>query len=83
VLTVWYKLTANSNAFIYSPFGNLAAAAAWTQATTCLDPYAAGHAFDVVLQLEGSGTSNATLTPAVDAYFDDFAVGTSASCPKN
>lgn len=83
VLTVWYKLTASSQATFSSPFGNLAAAAAWTQATTCLDPHAAGHAFDVVFQVVGAGTTNAALTPAVDAYVDDLAVGTSASCPKN
>jgi hypothetical protein len=83
VLTVWYKLTASSQAGLQTSFGSLASATAWTQATTCLDPHSAGHAFDVVLRLFGAGAANAALTPAVDLYVDDLAVGTSASCPKN
>ncbi len=83
VLTVWYKLTTTTQVSLSTPFGTLASASTWTQATVCLDPYAAGHAFDVQLRLEAFGSVNSALTPAVDAYVDDLAVGTSASCPKN
>jgi hypothetical protein len=83
VLTIWYKLTASTQEFINSPFGNLAPATAWTQASVCLNPHAVGHAFDVALILEASGTVNAALTPVIDAYFDDVGLATSAACPSN
>jgi hypothetical protein len=83
VLTIWYKLAGSTQGGVSSPFGALPAAAAWTQAKACLNPHAAGHAFDVSLRLSASGVSNAALSPPVDAYFDDMAVSTAASCPKN
>jgi hypothetical protein len=61
--------------------GNLAAAPAYTQAQVCLDPATAGQTVSVELTLAGAAPGVCALQPSETAWFDDFAVTTSAACP--
>jgi hypothetical protein len=61
--------------------GVLAAAADYTRAQICLDPTMAGQTVTVVLSLTGNASGLCTAQPAETAWFDDFAVTTSAACP--
>jgi len=61
------------------PSDTLPASPAYTQAEVCLDPALAGQTVSVELSLSGNATCG--LQPSESAWFDDFAVTTSAACP--
>ena len=61
--------------------GDLAATADYTRAQICLDPAMAGQTITVELRLTGNGTDVCAAQPTETAWFDDFAVTTSAACP--
>jgi hypothetical protein len=62
----------------------LPAAAAYTMGQLCLDPTMAGQTLAVQLNLSGIGTLGCSATYAAEgAWFDDFSVTTSATCPAD
>jgi hypothetical protein len=62
--------------------GNLPAATNYTQAQICLDPTMSGQTVTVLLTLAGNAQGLCAAQPTETAWFDDFAVTTSASCPS-
>jgi len=88
-LTFFYKAPTLTSAVAVSAAsgttGNLPAAAAYTQVQVCLDPTTAGQTSSVLITMtgaQGGGGCSATY-PTESIWFDDFAVGTSASCPAD
>jgi len=62
---------------------DLAATADYTRAQICLDPTTAGQPVSVEINLTGTATGVCAQQTPVTAWFDDFAVTTSADCPAN
>jgi hypothetical protein len=63
--------------------GDLAATADYTRAQICLDPTTAGQPVSVEINLSGTVSGVCAGQTPVTAWFDDFAVTTSADCPAN
>ncbi len=86
VLTFFYKaptLTSvvTVNAGPGSTSATLAAAAGYTQMQICLDPTIAGQTSAVTITMTGASGGGCSATyPTESIWFDDFAVGTSATC---
>jgi hypothetical protein len=85
-LTFWYKYpkTTASALILRGPTGertSLTIAAGYTSKTVCLPPEYAGRTASFAVTLSSSGTCADVLDPPDEAWFDDFAVGTSAHCP--
>jgi hypothetical protein len=86
VLTFFYKaptLTSvvTVNAGPGSTSATLAASAGYAQMQICLDPTIAGQTSAVTITMTGSSAGGCSATyPAESVWFDDFAVGTSATC---
>jgi hypothetical protein len=85
-LTFYYKAPTltSSNVTVTATNGTsgaLPAAAGYTLATVCLDPTNAGQIVPVVITMTGNSTLGCSQTYTAESiWFDDFSVGTSASC---
>jgi hypothetical protein len=87
-LQFFYKAPALTNskltvtALNQATSGNLPAVADYTRAQICLDPTMSGQTVTVELTLAGNAKGVCAAQPTETAWFDDFAVTTTAGCPS-